>query len=65
MLHFKFSARSMSNLCYSYVLLRVLTLFWTLDYNEEVILVRGNHHIVLLARDAQESQVVLRVQVAH
>ena len=54
----------MSNLYYSYVLLCVLTLFWTLDYNEEVVLVRGNHHVVLLAGDTQEGQVILRVQVA-
>lgn len=37
----------------------------TLDDDEEVVFVWGNHHFVLLASHTQESQVVGGVQVSH
>ena len=45
----------------------ILLFLWhsRLQDNEEKILVRGNHHLGLLCTHSKESQVVLRVDVAH
>ena len=50
------------------LLLLLLLLFLglvALDNNQEVVAVWGDHHVVNFARDSQESQIVLWVQIAH
>ena len=48
------------------LLLRLLLgLVMALDHDQIVIAVRGDHHVVHLARHSQKCQVVLRVQVSN
>ena len=53
----------------SVILLGGLLLSWLvfvgLDHDQIVVAIRCDHHIVHLAGDSQESQIVLRVQVSH